>query len=91
MPAIQSSPVSATNGSGFPAPARAFALKPPPWYQGLLQSPAFFALLVFITLNCWSAYSNWGNPSPLSFPEKGWTGWAIEDFLKQETAPDLVF
>lgn len=89
MPVIQSSPASPAAGSRLPALGASPAS--PSQVPGLFQCKTLLAVIIFLLLNMWSAHSSWGHSSALNFPEKGWTGWAIEDYLQSNTSADLVF
>jgi len=61
------------------------------WAGKLLSNKFFVSLLIFGLINGLAMVYHLGQAQPLNFPEKGWTGWAIEDYLKQSKAPDVVF
>lgn len=58
---------------------------------GFLKTRFAAALLAFCLLGFAAAYFRPFSIAPTDFPFLSWTGWTINDFLKQKSAPDLVF
>ncbi len=59
--------------------------------KGLFKTRILAALLLFSVAGAFSAAFEFGKQRPENFPFMSWTGWTINDFLKQEKCPELVF
>lgn len=57
----------------------------------ILQTRFFCAVIAFGALSLFAGMFSFCSLGPMEFRYKSWTTWAIEDFVKQPKAPNLVF